>query len=113
MSMRNNRNIQNQSMQDQCRNLMHYHVVFIMADGCKLDGIIESVNENEVTVLIGEFITEEDLENNLKSKRQYGYPTRYRRYGRRVIPLIALASLGLLPYPYYPPPYYPPYYPYY
>lgn len=103
----------NKDMKDQCKELMFYHVVFIMEDGHKLDGIIESVNENEVTVLISEFITEKDMKNNSQSKRQYGYPNMYRRYRRGVIPLVALATLGLLPYPYYPPPYYLPYYPYY
>ena len=105
---RNNRNMQN--MYDECKKLMNYHTIFTMKDGTKFDGIIESVDEDRVIILVGEDVMDQECQNQYNKQRQYGSPRRYRRFRRRAFPLGALIGLSLLAYPYYAPPY--PYYPY-
>ncbi|MBK1812741.1 hypothetical protein JHL18_19145 [Clostridium sp. YIM B02505] len=104
-----------QSLHDQCKKSMYFHAVFTMTDGSTFDGMIEDVDMNRVSVLIGEDVMEQDDENQYDQQRQYynyGRPRRrYRRFRRRAFPLNALAALALLPYHYIAPPY--PYYPYY
>ncbi|WP_407269658.1 hypothetical protein [Radiobacillus sp. PE A8.2] len=104
------------NLHDQCKKMMYYHVTITMHDGNTLDGIIENVERDNVTVLVGEDV----MENN-EDMRYGGYGfggprRRYRRFRRRQFPLAGLTTLALLPYlaqpyPYYPSPY--PYYPYY
>ena len=105
---RNNRNMQN--MYDECKRLMNYHTIFTMKDGTTFDGIIESVEQDRVIILVGEDVIDQKCENQYNQQRQYGPPRRYRRFRRRAFPLGALIGLSLLAYPYYAPPY--PYYPY-
>lgn len=57
---------------------------FTMKDGSKLDGIIESVDENYVIVLVGEDIVDYGCENESYEQRQFGGPRRFRRFRRRV-----------------------------
>ncbi|WP_299094888.1 hypothetical protein [uncultured Metabacillus sp.] len=109
------------NLHDKCKRYMYHHVMMTMNDGSTFDGIIEDVNENGMTVLVGEDATErEDLEEDRQFygygyDYNYGRPRRrFRRFRRRFFPIAALAALALLPYVYpYPYPYYPPYYPYY
>lgn len=97
------------NIKDQCNKYMFYHVVLTMADGSKVDGIIEDMDDDGITILVGEDVIEKEGENR-SNKRQYGYPRRYRRFRRREYPFDALVGLSLLLYPYIAPPY--PYYPY-
>lgn len=103
---------ESRDLYNQCRNLMYYHVVLTMADGSKFDGIIEDVDGETVTVLVGEDIMPKDMECSCERDRQYGGPIRHRRFRRRRFPLASLAALALIAYPYYAPPFYPYYYPY-
>lgn len=81
-----------------------------MKDGSVFDGIIESVDNDSITILVGEDVIDEEPENQNNQQRQFGRPRRYRRFRRRYFPLGALIALSLLQYPYYSQPYY--YYPY-
>lgn len=107
-----------QSLHDDCRKYVLYHCNFTMTDGSTFDGIVESVSPDQVTVLIGEDVMEENYRDD---ERLYGYGVprrRYRRFRRQAFPIASLAALALLPYvigqPYPYEPYYPyPYYPYY
>ena len=101
-SEKNNKNRSGQNLHDECRRLMNYHALFTMRDGSIFDGIIESVDSNGVTVLVGEDVMEEELENPCSQQRQFGRPRRFRRFRRRVFPFAALLALSLFPYPYYP-----------
>lgn len=101
-SEKNNKNRNGQNLYDECRRLMDYHALFTMRDGTVFDGIIESVDSDSVTVLVGEDIMEEELENPCGQHRQFGRPRRFRRFRRRVFPFATLLALSLLPYPYYP-----------
>jgi hypothetical protein len=108
-----------------CTKYMYHHVMFTMNNGSSFDGIVESVEPDRITVLVGEDTQDPgslDLANrqyngydNDNDDYGYGYGRprrRYRRFRRQVLPLATIAALSLLPYisPY---PYYPPYYPYY
>jgi len=94
-----------------------------MTDGSIIDGIIENVDTERITVLVGEDVMERESENEEEAdqRQYYGYGygygpprRRFRRFRRHGFPLASLAALALLPYiaplP-YPAPY--PYYPYY
>nr|WP_245301636.1 small nuclear ribonucleoprotein [Virgibacillus natechei] len=105
-------------MYDECRKHMNYHVVLTMTDGSTIDGIIENVDMDSITVLAGEDVMEREIENESDIRQYYGGfgrpRRRFRRFRRRNFPLATLAALALLPYiapsPY---PYYPYPYPYY
>ena len=94
------RNLQN--LQDKCRRSISFHVIFTMTDGSVFDGIIEDVDNNRVTALIGEDVMEQDDDpaDNQRQRRPKG---RHRRFRRRQFPLGSLAALSLLPYPYFAP----------
>lgn len=102
------------SIHDDCKRCLYYHAILTMNDGSTFDGIIEDVDMDKVTALIGEDVIEGEEENNSNGQRQFyghGRPRkRYRRFRRHSFPLRNLATLALLPY-IAPPPY--PYYPYY
>ncbi|NEU29261.1 hypothetical protein GN156_00485 [bacterium LRH843] len=94
-------------MYEDCKNNLYHHVALTMTNGEMLDGIIENVEPNQVTMLVGEDVMEREDELD----RQFGGfgRRRFRRFRRRVFPLATIAALTLLPY--YTPIYYP--YPYY
>nr|WP_317331586.1 hypothetical protein [uncultured Romboutsia sp.] len=100
---RKNRNVQN--MYDECRKLMNYHVVFSTRDGSTLDGIIESVDQDKVIILVGEDIIDQECDNQYNQQRQFGSPRRFRRFRRRAFPLGSLIALSLLAYPFFAPPF--------
>jgi len=104
------------NLHGECEKYMYHHVVLTLADGNSVDGIIENVSGDRITVLVGEDVLERESDEFELEERYYGYGgrprRRFRRFRRQVLPLALLASLSLLPYA-YPYPYYPPYYPYY
>ena len=77
--------------QDKCNRLLYYHVVLTLKDGNTVDGIIGRVDDDQVIVLVGENVIEDES-----------------RFGR---PLAYPFFFPLYPY-YYPYPYPYPYYPY-
>lgn len=97
------------NMYDKCKDLMFYHVVLVMEDGKKYDGIIEDLNDCEITVLVGENIMPEECQNSYSRQPN---PMMYRRFRRRVFPLAGLVGLSLLAYPYFAG-YYPPFFPFF
>lgn len=103
------------NIQDECKKCLSFHCVLTMADGSMVDGIVESVDADNVSVLVDEDVDEEELENipvDEQQRQYYGKGRRprrkYRRYRRRAFPLANLAKIALLPYiaplpyPYYP-----------
>jgi hypothetical protein len=104
-------------IKNQCRNYMNYHVIGQLSDGSQVDGIIDSMDDEGVTLLVPEDIDAE------QTTRQFGYGyddygndyddydrprrRRYRRFRRRRYPYPYLYNVILYPY------FYPPYpYPY-
>ena len=102
------------AVEDQCKKYLFFHIVLTMTDGNKVDGIIENVDTDGVTMLVGEEVMEEENEDQSNEQRQYhsyGRPRRrFRHFRRRRFPIGNLAALALLPY--IAPPLYS-YYPYY
>lgn len=100
------------TMKGRCNSYRFYHVTIKMDDGSMMDGIIENVDGDNVTVLVGEDVMAD--ENDGSMSRQ-PYRNRYRRYRPRNFPINRVIGLGLLGYPIVPPifpPYPYPYYPY-
>lgn len=102
------------NLEDECKKYLYYHTTLTMTDGSTFDGIIENIDKDMLTVLVGEDVMEDESENQSDGQRQpfgHGRPRRrFRRFRRQNFPLGTLATLALLPY-IAPPPY--PYYPYY
>ncbi len=110
----NNCNLDANQLQDQCKDLLYYHVVLTLKDGSTVDGIIGRVDDDQVIVLAGEDVMED--ESRYGRPRPGGGRGRFRRFRPRTFPFGTIAALSLLAYPLlYPPyPYYYPYpYPYY
>ncbi|WNF35663.1 hypothetical protein RJD24_14535 [Bacillaceae bacterium IKA-2] len=110
---------QQQTLYDDCKRNLYHHVNLTMTDGSFFDGIIENVDPDRITVLVGEDVMERESENESESdqRQYYGYGhrprRRFRRFRRRTFPLATLGALALLPYidPYlYQYPYQYPYY---
>ncbi len=110
--------------QHKCNRLLYYHVVLTLKDGSTVDGIIGRVDDEQVIVLVGEDVMEDESRfgGALGGRpRPGGGGGRFRRFGPRRFPLGSIAALSLLSYPfysqpypyYYPYPYPYPYYPYY
>ena len=115
MRLDGNYSANTQNLYNQCKKMMYYHVMLQMQDGSEVDGIIESVEPDQVNVLVGEDVMVGGNGPGMEydAQRQYGNPMRYRRFRRRNFPLATLLALSLLPYPYYAPPHpYPLPYPY-
>ncbi len=53
-------NRDDKSLHDECKRHMYYHVILTMADGSIVDGIIENVDGDRVTMLVGEDVMEQD-----------------------------------------------------
>ena len=92
------------NVNDRCKKYLYYHIILTMADGSKVDGMIEDVNEDGITMLVGEDVMEEDSEDQYDEQRQYHHHhfhrprRRFRRFRRRRFPIHNLASIALLPY---------------
>ena len=108
----NYRSSEESSIKGMCKAYRFYHVTIKMDDGRVMDGIIENVQGDNVTVLIGEDVMA-DKESDMML-REPPFRNRYRRYMPRNYPINRIVGLGLLGYPMVPPMYpYPyPYYPY-
>lgn len=91
-----------------------------MNDGSTCDGIIEGVDEDKITVLVGEDVIIDDNGDTTSRQRPIGYnqPNRYRRFRRRGFPIDGVNRMELLRYPFiypgypYPYPYPYPFFPY-
>jgi len=74
-----------------------------MRDGTMMDGIIENVDPERVTMLMGEDVMEQDGEEQYGQQRQFGRPRRrFRRFRRRHFPFRDLSRLFLFftPFPF-------------
>ena len=80
----NMQNMQNpQNLQEECRKYASYHVILKMLDGSTVDGIIESVDNDRIIILVGEDVMEQENANQGENQRQpfgYGPRRRFRRF---------------------------------
>ncbi|MDR0137537.1 hypothetical protein RFW18_07220 [Metabacillus idriensis] len=80
-----------------CRRHMNFYVIARMTDGSQVEGIIEDMDNEGVTMMIPEEVEESEMDAN----RQYGYRRRFRRYRRRRFPYYAFIFPFFIPYPFY------------
>lgn len=83
---------------DECKRLRSFHVILLLKDGIKLDGIIQDMNDEGVLVLVGEDVFKNPSQNT-PNRQNY----MYRRYKPRFFPFAALATTYIMPYSYYTP----------
>ncbi|MFD2680395.1 hypothetical protein [Bacillus seohaeanensis] len=87
-----------------CHKYRNYYVIGQMQDGTQIEGIIEDMNDDAVTMLIPEMVEEDAFDN-----RQYivgavpagGYRRQYRRYRRRRFPYHRFVFPFIIPFPFY------------
>lgn len=92
-------------LQSKFKKYMYYNVTLIMADGCLFDGMLENVDQDRITMLVGEDVMEQDDEYTYDENRQPGNVgfnrrprRRFRRFRRRFFPFANVVALELLPY---------------
>ena len=63
------------NLEHQCKKYLYYHITLTMIDGSSFDGIIENVDNDIITVLVGEDIVEGENENKSdeQQRQYYGY----------------------------------------
>ena len=83
---------------DECKRLRSFHVILLLKDGIRLDGIIQDINDEGVLVLVGEDVFKNPSQNT-PNRQNY----MYRRYKPRFFPFAALATTYIMPYSYYTP----------
>ncbi|SEQ49009.1 hypothetical protein SAMN05216232_2595 [Virgibacillus subterraneus] len=89
-----------------CKQYMSYHVIGQLSDGSQVDGIIDSMDEEGVTMLVPEEVDEEQMNRQFDYGYDYNYGRprrRFRRFRRQRFPFRFFRSL--FRYPYYYPPY--------
>lgn len=80
-----------------CQRHMNFYVIGQMSDGTQVEGIIEDMDNEGVTMMVPEEVEENEMDSN----RQFGYRRRYRRYRRRRFPYYAFVFPFFFPYPFY------------
>ncbi|MBE6052820.1 MAG: hypothetical protein E7212_02745 [Clostridium sartagoforme] len=101
-----------QDLFDECKSLMNYHITIVMQDGSTVDGMIEKVDSNGITVLVAEDVMDDEDDNDMdmgqpNAQRQYGKGRRmrrHRRFRRRGYPFNSIRRVLpiVYPYPFYP-----------
>lgn len=94
-------------VKSQCQRYMNYHVVAEAMDGSQFDGIIESMDNNGVTMLVAEEIDPDQMRPYFadNESRQFGYGfdgygrRRFRRFHRRRFPFNYFRFI--FPFPYF------------
>ena len=102
-------------VQHHCRHHMHVHVIVHTHDGHHFDGIIESMDDQGVIILVPEDMETEGMVQPQPQPRQFGFGGRrvFRRYLPRRFPFSFFAPPFFTPFPYfYPPTPFNPFFPY-
>jgi hypothetical protein len=84
-----------------CHRYRNYHVIGQMQDGTQIEGIIEDMDDDGVTMLIPEIVEEDDFEGRQYYGGYGGYRRRYRRYRRRRYPYYQFIFPFIFPFPFY------------
>ncbi|WP_291566014.1 MULTISPECIES: hypothetical protein [unclassified Clostridium] len=92
-----------QSLRDRCNMYLGFHVIITMTDGSMFDGIIDDVDMDGVTMLVGEDMMEDGPDPDPDQYRQFRPRRRrrmFRRFRRRRFPFASIVALSLLPFPF-------------
>ncbi|MEH7225100.1 hypothetical protein V7112_14920 [Bacillus sp. JJ1566] len=85
-----------------CHNLRNYYVVGHMHDGSQMEGIIEDVDDEGVTMLVPEEVEEFEMEPGRQFGSYGGYGRRrFRRFRRRRFPFNYFVFPFFFPFPFY------------
>ncbi|MBM7587902.1 hypothetical protein JOC86_004477 [Bacillus pakistanensis] len=94
-----------------CKKYMNFYVIAQMNDGNQVEGIVEGMDDEGVTMLVPETVEEIDDDrqqfggygwNGYDDYNGYGgYRRRYRRYRRRRFPFSVFIFPFFYPYPFY------------
>lgn len=76
---------------DECKRLRSFHVILLLKDGIRFDGIIQDINDEGVLVLVGEDVFKNPSQNT-PNRQNY----MYRRYKPRFFPFVALAATYII-----------------
>lgn len=89
----------------QCKKYMNYHVIAQMKDGSQMEGIIEDMDDEGVTMMVPEDVEANETRTFGGFGGYGGYGgygrRRYRRYLRRHFPFYAFAFPFIIPFPFY------------
>jgi hypothetical protein len=83
-----------------CKKYKRYHVIAYLQDGSMMDGIIEDMDDDSVTMLVPEDVEEDDRQFDYGGYGGYGR-RRFRRFRRRRFPFNFFLFPFFIPYPYY------------
>lgn len=90
------------NVQNACQKYMNYHVVGQMSDGTQVEGIIEDMDDEGVTMLVPEVVEEDDDDMRIYGGFYGGYGRRrYRRFRRRHFPYNFFVFPFIIPFPIY------------
>ncbi|WP_223881992.1 hypothetical protein [Niallia endozanthoxylica] len=87
-------------MKSLCMKYRNYHVITQMSDGTQMEGIIEDVDEEGVTMLVPEDIEADDRVLGFGGYGGYGR-RRFRRFRRHRYPFFFFGFPFIFPFPYY------------
>jgi len=93
-----------QSLRDRCNMYLGFHVIITLTDGSMFDGIIDDVDMDGVTMMVGEDMMEDSPDPDPDQYRQFRPRRRrrmFRRFRRRRFPFASIAALSLLPFPFF------------
>lgn len=97
---------ENQDFRDaksMCMQYMNFHIIAQMNDGSQMEGIIEDVDDEGVTMLVPEEVEEDERQFGGYGGGGYGGygRRRFRRYRRRRFPFFVFGFPFFYPYPFY------------
>lgn len=96
MEERNTNTADTEMIRNLSQKYMNYHVIAQMADGSRMEGIIEDVNDQGVVMLIPEDVDADEDERFFAGP---GPRRRFRRFRRFRFPFIFFAAPFLFPFP--------------
>ncbi|WP_147535542.1 hypothetical protein [Bacillus marasmi] len=88
-----------------CHKYMNFHVIGTMANGQQIEGILEDMDDRNVTILVPETVEEDVMES--PETRVYGGfgggygRRRFRRFRRRRFPYTVFVAPFIIPFPYF------------
>jgi len=88
------------NIMDTCQRYMNYHVVGQMSDGTQMNGILQDMDDEGVTMLVPEDIDDDSDDMRFGGYGGYGR-RRFRRFRRRRFPYNVFIFPFFFPFPYY------------
>jgi hypothetical protein len=94
------------NVQNTCQKFMNYHVIGQMSDGSQVEGIIEDMDDDGVTMLVPEMVEEDAEDTRIYGGfggfgGGYGPRRRFRRYRRQRYPYNVFVFPFFFPFPFY------------